>query len=162
MGNPSQSRLQLLSPIIPDITSYIKDCSPCNICPLAKQKRLSFPNENHMCSSIFDFIRCDIWGPFYLLTLNGFKYFLTIVNDYNRCIWVYLMWLKSDLQSILQSFFSFVETQFHTSIESLKLDNDLEFSMLEFYSKEGIIHQLTCVDTPQQNYCCWKESPTHP
>lgn len=142
MGYPSQSRLQLLSPIIPDITSCIKDCSPCYIYPLAKQKRLSFPNENHMCSSIFDLIHCDIWGPFYVPTLNGFKYFLTIVDDCSRCTWVYLMKLKSDTQSILQSFFSFIENQFHTSIKSLRSYNGLEFPMPKFYSKRG---------TPQQN-----------
>lgn len=95
-----------------------------------------------MCSSIFDLIHCDIWGPFYVSTLNGFKYFLTIVDDCSRCTWVYLMKLKSDTQSILQSFFSFIENQFHTSIKSLRSYNGLEFPMPKFYSKRG---------TPQQN-----------
>lgn len=82
--NGSQSRLQLLSPIIPDIASCIKDCSPCNICPLAKQKRLSFPNENHLCSSIFDLIRCDIGVLFIcplLMVLNTFSPLLMITVD---------------------------------------------------------------------------------
>ena len=29
-------------------------------------------------------------------TLDGFKYFLTIVDDFTRCTWVYLLKQKSD------------------------------------------------------------------
>ena len=61
------------------------------------------------------------------------------------------MKLKSDTQSILQSFFTFVETRFHLKIKSLRLDNGPEFSMSTLFSSKGIVHQHSCVDTPQQN-----------
>ena len=58
------------------------------------------------------------------------------------------MKFKFDIKSILQSFFTFVETQFQTKIKSLRSDNHNgpEFSMSKFFSD-----QLSCVDTPQQN-----------
>ena len=34
--------------------------SPCFICPLAKQRNLSFTAHNNMSSSLFDLIHCDI------------------------------------------------------------------------------------------------------
>uniref|UniRef100_A0A2N9GYQ8 Reverse transcriptase Ty1/copia-type domain-containing protein n=1 Tax=Fagus sylvatica TaxID=28930 RepID=A0A2N9GYQ8_FAGSY len=45
----------------------------------------------HKTSHTFDLIHCDIWGPYFLPTHDGFKYFLTIVDDCSRSTWVYLM-----------------------------------------------------------------------
>lgn len=36
----------------------------CHTCPLAKQKRLSFFNNNHIADNIFDIVHCVIWEPF--------------------------------------------------------------------------------------------------
>jgi hypothetical protein len=44
-----------------------------------------------------------------------------------------------------------VQTQFRTKIKCIRSDNGLEFHMKDFFSTQGIIHQLTCVETPQQN-----------
>lgn len=61
------------------------------ICPLAKQHRLSFPNNETKTSKIFGLIHCDIWGPHFAPSLDGLKFFLTIVDDYSRITWTYLM-----------------------------------------------------------------------
>lgn len=130
LGHPFQSRLQLLSNIVPDVSFSHSDLSLCIVCPLAKQKRLAFPNENNLCTSFFDLIQCDILGPFYVPTGDGFRYFLTIFYDYCRCTRVYLMKLKSNIQSILQSFFPFIETQFHLKIKSFGQIMDPNFPCL--------------------------------
>ena len=44
-----------------------------------------------------------------------------------------------------------VHTQFQTPIKSIIIDNALEFNMIDFYTSKGIIHQQSCVYTPQQN-----------
>ena len=36
-------------------------------------------------------------------------------------------------------------------IKCIRSDNGVEFSLKEFFNTTGIIHQLTCVETPQQN-----------
>ena len=36
----------------------------CDICPLAKQKRLPFNNSTTISNECFDLLHCDIWGPF--------------------------------------------------------------------------------------------------
>nr|XP_023882015.1 uncharacterized protein LOC111994377 [Quercus suber] len=75
MGHPSSSRLHLISSTIPDVIFCDKELPVCTVCPLAKQKRLPFPNENNICSSIFDLVHCDIWGPFSVPSINGYKLF---------------------------------------------------------------------------------------
>ncbi|XP_075663314.1 uncharacterized protein LOC142632879 [Castanea sativa] len=56
----------------------------CEICPLAKQKRLPFAISTHVSNECFDLIHCDLWGPFFVLTVVGCKFFVTIVDDCTR------------------------------------------------------------------------------
>lgn len=57
---------------------------------------------------------------------------------------------NQNLHSII-FFFNFVETQFSSKIKVLCLDNGPEFNMTEFYSTKGVLHQLSRVESPQQN-----------
>ena len=90
-------------------------------------------------------------GPYSTPTLNGFKYLLTVVDDATRATWVYLMKSKSEVRPLITSFYSMVLTQFGCKIKTLRIDNSMEFNMLHFYSSNDIIHQHSCVYTPQQN-----------
>jgi hypothetical protein len=74
----------------------------------------------------------DIWGPFKVPSRDGFHYFLTIVDDFSRCTWVYLMHKKSDTHSFISHFYNMVSTQFNTKIKTVRTDNGPEFS-LQFY-----------------------------
>ena len=44
-----------------------------------------------------------------------------------------------------------VKTQFNTTIKTIRSDNGTEFYLRDFFHINGILHQLSCVDTPQQN-----------
>jgi len=44
-----------------------------------------------------------------------------------------------------------VETQFSRKVKCIRIDNGTEFIMSTFFSQKGILHQLSCVETPQQN-----------
>ena len=99
-------------------------------------------------SSCFNLVHADIWGPFSTPTLIGSKYFLTLVDDYSRCTWVYLMKHKFDTSLLVQSFFNMVLNQFKTSIEVLRIDNGPKFAINSFYASKGVVHQLSCVETP--------------
>ena len=102
LGYPSDAKLSSLkNALLNNVCTFNKDCE---ICPLAKHKRLPFPFPNHVFDSPFDIVHCDIWGPYIVPTVDGHKYFFTIVDDCTRSTWVYLMKSKSDTRSILQSF----------------------------------------------------------
>ena len=58
---------------------------------------------------------------------------------------------KSDTRSILQSFYTMIKTQFNKAIKIFRTNNGLEFQINEFFKTYGIIHQHSCVATPQQN-----------
>ena len=44
-----------------------------------------------------------------------------------------------------------VSTQFDSKIKTIRSDNGTEFFLKQFFHSNGILHQLSCVDTPQQN-----------
>ena len=114
LGHPSDVKLSLLKNVLHDsVCTFNKDCE---ICPLAKHKRLPFPFPNHISDSPFNIVHCDIWGPYSDPTVDGHKYFLTIIDDCTRSTWVYLMKSKSDTRSILQSFYTMIKTQFHFTV----------------------------------------------
>ena len=62
------------------------------------------------------------------------------------------MKFKFDTRSLLISFFTMIKRPFDTKIKAPRNDNGTEFSMTNFYAPKKVIHRLTCVDTPQQNF----------
>ena len=57
---------------------------------------------------------------------------------------------KSETSQIFKNFHAMVRTQFQMSIQVLKTDNARDFFNSTLLSN-GIVHQSTCLDTPQQN-----------
>ena len=109
LGHPSTSKLQFLKQYVNDV-HINKTASYCDICHFSKQKKLPFSASTHVSSNPFDLLHCDLWGPFATSTVDGFRFFLTIVDDFTICTWVYLLKNKSDTQMYLPQFASMVLT----------------------------------------------------
>lgn len=115
---------------------------------------LSKENCHFLClfclaNHCFDLNYCDVWGPFNPCTVEGYKYFLTIVDDHSRFLWTYLMRSKSEVYTIIPTFFKQIHTQFNVSIKTLRCDNGSEFSLPSLYNEYGTVVQYYCVETPQ-------------
>ena len=96
LGHPSYEKTNVLCDVLCMKKRNKEDLVHCSVCQKAKQKHLSFPAKNNMSANKFDLIHIDTWGPFATPTVEGYKYFLTIVDDYSRATWVHLMKAKSD------------------------------------------------------------------
>lgn len=151
LGHPSFDKIQTLSKDIH--LSIPKDTHDtfCKLCHLAKQKRMSFRSSNNLSSQPFDLIHLDVWGPFHVSTSEGYRYFLTIVDDCTRATWVYLLTNKSSVTTIFPEFIQFIETQYQKKIKAIRSDNAPELSFTSLLKTKGIIHYFSCVYTPQQN-----------
>lgn len=126
----------------------------CEVCQLAKHQRSYFPSQSYKPSRPFAMIHSDIWRPSRVSNLTGIKWFLTFIDDHTRICWVYLLKDKSDAAQTFKNFHSMIQTQFQAKIQILHTDNGREFfntSLSQFLSHHGIIHQSSCVYTPQQN-----------
>ena len=68
------------------------------------------------------------------------------------CIFLgYPFGTKGYASSLVQSFFHMILNQFKVSIKVLRTDNGPKIAPSTFYASKGILHQLSCVETPQQN-----------
>ncbi|KAL4362743.1 hypothetical protein GQ457_04G027460 [Hibiscus cannabinus] len=151
LGHPSSRRMQFFAKLHTEIPSSIENSYDCDVCHLAKHKRLPFPISTSVTDSVFDIVHMDVWGPFPVKSLYGHSYFLTIVDDKSRFVWIYPMKYKSEVRSLIIDFCVLVENQYSKKIKCFRTDNAKEFDMVEFYKSKGIVHQTSCVHTPQQN-----------
>ena len=105
----------------------------CSIYPLAKQRQLSFVSHNHRSNLAFDLVHCEIWGPFHLNSHTSHRFFLTLVDDFSRFTWVFLLKQKSDVASIIPKFFHMIQTQFEKTIKVFKSNNAPELLFTDFF-----------------------------
>nr|XP_009778353.1 PREDICTED: uncharacterized protein LOC104227744 [Nicotiana sylvestris] len=112
LGHPSLSKLQRM---VPSLSSLYR--LECESCQLGKHTRASFTCsvESH-AESVFSLVHSDIWGPSRVSSTLGFRYFVSFIDDYSRCTWLFLMKDRSELFSIFQSFCAEIKNQFGVSI----------------------------------------------
>jgi hypothetical protein len=58
---------------------------------------------------------------------------------------------KSETRQKIIDFITLNENQHKTIVKVIRSDDGPEFIMPKFYASKGIIHQTSCVETPQQN-----------
>lgn len=150
LGHPSYVKLDTLKSVL-GFQKSNKDTSHCDICQLSKQKHLTFPSKNNICNTPFELVHIDTWGPFSVPTLEGYRYFLTIVDDHSRATWVYLMKTKSEAIQVFPVFLQMVETQFQCKVRSVRSDNAPELKFTEIFKQKGIVAYHSCPETPEQN-----------
>jgi len=133
----------------PFISRHVNEI--CDVCHLSKQRKLSYLPSLNKASKIFELIYLDIWGPYSKQFVHGGKYFLTILVDFSCYTWTNLLKFKAEVQSNVEHFINFVETQFEIKVKNICFDNGHEFSLKYFMASKGILHQTSCIETPQQN-----------
>jgi len=68
-------------------------------------------SDSHAAES-FKLIHIDIWGAYRVPAQGKFRYFLTIVDDYTKATWVYLLQSKSKALSVIQKFLRYAKNYF--------------------------------------------------
>ena len=82
------------------------------------------------------------------------KYFLTLVDDYSRYTWSFLLPSKADVVVVIKEFLLMVQTVYSSMVKCLRTDNGCEFfnsQMNGLLKSFGTVHQSSCSYTPQQN-----------
>ncbi|KAJ4710008.1 Retrovirus-related Pol polyprotein from transposon TNT 1-94 [Melia azedarach] len=92
--------------------------------------------------------------PSQVESLGGHRYFVSMIDDFSRMTWVFIMKHKSEAFKNFRQWKALVENQTGKKIKRLRTDNGLEFCWSEFdefCKNEGIARHHTVRDTPQQN-----------
>ena len=149
LGHPSLSKFWKPIPYFSSLSSL-----ECESYQLRKHTCVSFPKcLDPRTKSPFELLHTNVWEPSRSASTLGFCYFVTFINDYSRCTWLFLMKTQTESFSIFQKFHAEIRTQFNTSIRILS-DNAKEYFSMPFssyMSSHGILHQSSCAYIPQQN-----------
>ena len=95
LGHPS---FPLSKQLCPEFSSLLSlDCESYQFAKhhpyqFAKHHHLSsLPRVNKRVGAPFELVHSDVWGPCLVMSLTGFRYFVTFVDDYSRTTWLYLI-----------------------------------------------------------------------
>jgi len=58
---------------------------------------------------------------------------------------------KAEVSHQIQNFVAMIETRYNLIPKVTISDNGSKFFLSDFYASKGIIHQKSCVETPQEN-----------
>ena len=100
LGHPSLSKFQKMVTRFSTLSSLA-----CESCQLGKHTHISFPKRlNNRAKSPFELVHTNVWGLCRTAFTLGFQYFVTFIDDYSRCTWLFLMKNRAELYSISRNF----------------------------------------------------------
>jgi transposase InsO family protein len=127
----------------------------CDTCVLAKLRRGVFPKQSkYRADKALELVHDDLCGPIKPATPGGRRYFLLLVDDATRYMWVVLLTVKSEASSDIKRIQAAAEKECGRKLRVLRTDNGGEFTAAEFVAycaDEGISRHFSAPYTPQQN-----------
>ncbi|KAJ9560140.1 hypothetical protein OSB04_005300 [Centaurea solstitialis] len=127
----------------------------CKSCLEGKQTRNSFPAQAiYKAKTRLELIHADLCGPITPPTASGNRYFLLLVDDFSRVMWIYLLKSKDEALSSFQKFRLLIENVTDEKVKTLRSDRGGEFlskSFTMYCDETGLNHQFSAPYSPQQN-----------
>ena len=115
LGHPNISKFRVMVPCFSSLSSIEYESYQ-----LGKHTRVPFPKRlDQRTKSPFKLVHTDVWDPSRTEPTLGSRYFVTFIDDYSHCTWLFLMKTRAELFSIFQKFHVEVQTQFNASIRIL-------------------------------------------
>ncbi|XP_074328235.1 uncharacterized protein LOC141666139 [Apium graveolens] len=115
--------------------------------------RKSFPSHaNFRVKQPLELIHRDLCGSITPATKAGNKYFVLLVDDYSRVMWVYLLSRKDEALGAFKKFKLLVERDSEKKVKMMRTDRGGEFcskKFIEYCDNMGISRQFTTPYTPQ-------------
>jgi transposase InsO family protein len=126
----------------------------CDACAKAKMHDLPHPRTAaRRANQPLELVHTDVCGPF-PESRNGYRYFITFIDDHTRFAEVALLKNKSEALDAFLAYQKKAENTAQRSIIAVRSDNGGEYTSKAFsaaLSVDGIQRQLTAPYTPQEN-----------
>jgi len=129
------------------------DLPTCESCLAGKACRKPFGKAVRATQPL-ELVHSDICGPMNVKARHGASYFLTLIDDYTRYGYVYLLSHRYEVLDCFKRFLAEVENQTEKTLKSFRTDRGREYlsdQFRELCEEKGIRRQLTIPHTPQQN-----------
>ncbi|XP_019226138.1 PREDICTED: uncharacterized protein LOC109207644 [Nicotiana attenuata] len=98
-----------------------------------------FDKSSHVVTHVN--VHIDIWGPYNTRTYSGFRYFLTLVDDYSKATWTHLLSCKSNALSVLKAFTVMVKVHLKSFDQTFRSDNAFELGGSSEATTDVVFHE---------------------
>lgn len=95
---------------------------PCKTCLKGKHCRQPFKNKGTRATEILGLIHSDLCRPMEEKSFSGAKYFLTIIDDFSRKVFVYFRTSKAEVIDVFDDFRTMVENQTGKKIKAIRTE----------------------------------------
>ena len=107
---------------------------------------MAFKAAIHKSKNVLEYVHSDLWGLAKVFTHGGNRYFLSLIDDYSRKVWLYMLNTKDEhtVLTKVKEWKTLVENQTNKRVKVLRMDNGLEFCNEQFemlYKNQGILRQ---------------------
>jgi transposase InsO family protein len=120
-----------------------------------KQRWLPFPQQSSFrTKERLKHVHGDLCGPVTPATPRGQRYFLLLVDDLSRYMWVVVLGSKGEAADAIRHAHAAAEAECGRKLRVLCTDNGGEFTAAEFTSycaDEGVQRHYSTLYSPQQN-----------
>ncbi|GJS50230.1 putative ribonuclease H-like domain-containing protein [Tanacetum coccineum] len=127
----------------------------CSACQLGKSKKHNHPSKSENTNlDVLHTLHMDLCGPIRVLSINGKKYILVIVDGYSRFTWVKFLRTKDETPEFVIKFLTQIQTGLNKTVRFIRTDNKTEFVnqvLTAHYEKVSITHKRTISRSPEQN-----------
>ncbi|CAI7811757.1 unnamed protein product [Closterium sp. NIES-54] len=138
-----------------EVKGAVKEIGSCPTCLDTKFTKFPFRSGTGPAKAPLTLVHMDVVGPTRAPSLSGSRYFLTIVDDHTRAVWVYPLKTKGEVAvAVLKQWMPRAQRESGHKVKVIRTDNGREFIGADFEAvlkKKGIQHQLTVPYNPQQN-----------
>jgi transposase InsO family protein len=141
--------------MVRDLPSFDHVEQFCDVCVLTKQRWLPFPQQSSFrAKERLELVHGDLCGSVTPATPEGRRYFLLVVEDLSRYMWVVVLGSKGEAANTIRRAQAAVEAECGRKLRVLRTDNGGEFTTAEFVSycvDEGVQRHYSVSCSPQQN-----------
>jgi hypothetical protein len=127
----------------------------CDGCTIGKQHRLAFPSATKYRSERpLDLVHTDLCGPIKPATRGGNQYFLLVVDDHSRYMWLELLKTQDEAFVRFKKIQAYAEAKQHCRLRAFRSDRGGEFNSNEIKSwcaEHGVEHFTMAPYSPQLN-----------
>ncbi|GKB81432.1 retrovirus-related pol polyprotein from transposon TNT 1-94 [Tanacetum coccineum] len=97
-------------------------------CAMGKSKKKPHkPKFKDTNQEKFYLLHMDLCGPMRVVSVNGKKYILVIVDDYSRFTWVKFLRSKDEAPDFIIKFFKMIQVRLKVPVRRIRTDNGIEF-----------------------------------
>ena len=132
MHHPTLNMLRYMVTGFPKFKT--EDNDVCRGCALGKYTKTVFTSSDSRSAGVLNLKHSDLCGHMSSVSLRGFEYYVTFIDDHSRKTWIYFLRSKKS-EEVLQRFQEFkalVENQTGRRIQALRSDNGGEYTSKEF------------------------------